>query len=60
MVVGKDVLVRLAAGVGVLLVTEHIGGICYLTGVRSLVSVLMPLSRMLSYEASLMCGSIAA
>lgn len=42
MVVGRDVLVRLAAGVGALLATEHIGGICYLTVVRSSASVSMP------------------
>ena len=44
MVVGRDVLFRPVVGVAVLLVIEHIGGICYLIVVRSLVSVLMPLS----------------
>ena len=50
MVVGKEELLRLAAGVGVLLVTEHIGGICYLSEVQSWVSVLKPLSRSLGRD----------
>ena len=44
MVVGRDVLFCPVVGVAVLLVIEHIGGICYLTVARSLVSVLTPLS----------------
>ena len=60
MVVGRDVLFRPVVGVAVLLVIEHIGGICYLTVVRSLVFVLMPLSRVLKYEESFNYRSIAA